>query len=259
MVLSEDHCRALTTMSRLDVNIVMYHCSLSNGADGAFVECLQSDSGPVELIQCRIDSQILASALTGNSRVTTFKPGDDSGRTNDTNMAVLFTALANNRGLLNFLLGRCSISNDNWSVLCESLQAHPTLTSLNLIAATALSTDQRAQRTRAIAEMMHHNTVLRTIPVSDGYFNQQIFAEMILPFLETNRYRPRVLAITQADIQLRRPFLGRALQTDSIRNKSNLLWMFLSENPDVVVLSNDDDDEEVAEAGSGNWASGGSK
>jgi hypothetical protein len=40
-------------------------------------------------------------------------------------------------------------------------------------------------------------------------------------------------------------------QTDSVRSKPNLLWMFLSENQDVVVLSNEDN-EEVAEAGSGN-------
>jgi hypothetical protein len=79
-----------------------------------------------------------------------------------------------------------------------------------------------------------------------------MYADMILPCLETNRYRPRVLAITQADIRLRRPLLGRALQTESVRNKPNLLWMFLSDNPDIVVLSNEDDDEEVAEAGSGN-------
>jgi hypothetical protein len=40
LLLSEDQCLALTTMSRLDVELVMYRCSLSNGASCAFVECL---------------------------------------------------------------------------------------------------------------------------------------------------------------------------------------------------------------------------
>jgi hypothetical protein len=45
---------------------------------------------------------------------------------------VFFMALNNNRGLLNLDWDHHSVSNDNWSVLCESLQAHPTLTILNL-------------------------------------------------------------------------------------------------------------------------------
>jgi hypothetical protein len=65
MTLSKDHCRALSTMSRLDVEVEMSGCSLSNGAAGAFIECLRSQNGPIELDRCRIDSQILASALTG--------------------------------------------------------------------------------------------------------------------------------------------------------------------------------------------------
>jgi hypothetical protein len=31
--------------------------------------------------------------------------------------------------------------------------------------------------------------------------------------------------------------LGRALQTKSVRNDSNLLWMFISGNADVLVRS----------------------
>jgi hypothetical protein len=72
---------------------------------------------------------------------------------------------------------------------------------------------------------------------------------MVKPYLDTNRYsRPRVLAITKAEIlPLRRPFLGLALQTSSVRNNFNSIWMFLSANPDAVVLSNKDG-EQVVEA-----------
>jgi hypothetical protein len=83
--------------------------------------------------------------------------------------------------------------------------------------------------------MVQHNTVLHTINLSEYERDEKIYTELILPYLETNRYRPRVLAIKKADIQIRRPLLGRALQTKSVRNDSNILWMFLSGNADVVL------------------------
>jgi hypothetical protein len=131
MALDADQCLALATMSRLDVELGIHECRVSNAAEGAFVECLHSDRGPVKLHNCKIDSQTIAHALTGNSRVTTLKP--DFGETNDAEMAILFTALANNRGMLDLDLRFCCISDDNFSILCQSLQAHPTLTNLNLI------------------------------------------------------------------------------------------------------------------------------
>jgi hypothetical protein len=131
MTLSEDLCLALATMSRLDVEVTISYCSLADDAAGAFVECLQNDRGPVQLHLCEIDSQILANALTGDSRVTRFKLAfwlaDDGAK-----KAVLFRAFANNRGLVDLELHSVPISDENWMVLCESLQAHPTLTSVCL-------------------------------------------------------------------------------------------------------------------------------
>jgi hypothetical protein len=114
---------------RLDVELEMCYCILLDGASGAFVECLQSDRGPVKLIDCPIDNQILASALTGKSRVTKLTPDN---WTNDADVAILFRALANNSGLMDLHMFDKTISDDNWSILCESLQAHPTLSSLDL-------------------------------------------------------------------------------------------------------------------------------
>jgi hypothetical protein len=243
MVLSVDQCLALATMSsRLDVEVTIQSCCLVDGAAGAFVECLQSDRGPVELHNCKIDSRIIASALTGNSRVTRIKP---SPVTNDADMAILFAALASNRGLLDLVLHDHAISDDNWTIMCESLKAHPTLTSLNLNSTSPsnptgrslLTGEQKQQRTRLLAEMVQHNTLLHTICLWEGQRDQQIYTEDILPYLETNRYRPRVHASRKADISLRRALLGRALQTKSVRNDSNLLWIFISGNADVLVRS----------------------
>jgi hypothetical protein len=241
MALNEDLCRALATMPQLDVELEMRYCSLADDATGAFVECLHSDRGPITLNQCDIDDQILASALTGNSRVTKLKLLD-SGRANNADTAVLFATLANNRGLVDLDWEDRSSSDDNWTILCESLQAHPSLTKLDLShtggRGNGLTGDQKVQRTRLLAEMVQHNTVLHTINLSEYERDEKIYTESILPYLKTNRYRSWVHAIKKADISLRRPLLGRALQTESVRNDSNLLWMFLSGNADVVVRPN---------------------
>jgi hypothetical protein len=88
--------------------------------------------------------------------------------------------------------------------------------------------------------------VLLTIDLNRDEKDAQIYAE-ILPYLETNLYRPRVLNIKKADIALHtRALLGWALQTKSVRNKSNLLWMSLSSgNHDVVLQSDQEDSEQV--------------
>jgi hypothetical protein len=241
MVLSEDLCLALATMSRLDVEVTISLCSLADDAAGAFVECLHSDRGPVNLNWCDIDGQLLANALTGDSRVTSFKPDFDG--TVGSGMAILFRALANNRGLVDLNLQNHSISDENWTILCQSLQAHPTLTCLNLRATRSLADDliilsdeQKTHRTRVLAEMMQTNTVLHTIALSASERDEQIYTEEIRPYLVTNLYRPRVHAIKKTlDRPFREKVLGRALY--SVRSNPNLVWMLLSENVDAFVLS----------------------
>jgi hypothetical protein len=204
IALSGDQCRALATMSRLDVELKMIYCSLADDAAGAFVECLHSDRGPVKLKHCDIDFRVLASALTGTSRVTKLQPG--FGHSNDAGTAVLVAALANNRGLEELDLEDNPISDDNWRILCESMKAHPTLTSLGLRdtlprrspigGRTVLTDDQKAHRSRLLAETMQHNAILLSINLPEDERDEQIYTESILPYLETNRYRLlRVLAI----------------------------------------------------------------
>jgi hypothetical protein len=94
---------------------------------------------------------------------------------------------------------------------------------------------------------MEENRVLLTIDPERVDRDYQIYMEMIHPYLETNLYRPRVLGIKKADIQIRRPLLGRALQMESVRNKSNLIWMFLTGNQDVVLQSDEEDSGQVVE------------
>jgi hypothetical protein len=238
MILNADQCHALANISRLDMELAIHNCKLADDAAGAFVECLHSDRGPAELNACDIDNQILVSALTGNSRVARFTP---YWETTDADTAVLFAALANNSGLAELDCQHHPISDDNWSILCESMKAHPTLTNLNLLHTSPsfdVPAEQKAHRTRLLAEMVQHNTFMLTIGLSAHERDAQIYTDEILPCLETNRYRSWVHAIRKADIPIRRPLLGLALQTESVQNDSSLRWMFLSGNPDVVVRPN---------------------
>lgn len=249
MILNEEHVRALATVSHPDMQVTLGHCNLSDddACRDAFIECLQSDRGPTTLDDCRMNGRVLAAAITGNSRVTSLKlPG--LLRTFDAGMDVFSRALATNRGLIELNLRFIPISNENWTILFQSLRGHPTLTKLNLGMTspardddgnTILTFHEKVRRTGAVAQMMKENTVLHDVDLTQDECNQRIYAESILPRLETNLYRPRVRAIKKAAISLRRPLLGRALQSESVRTKANLLWMLLSGNPDIVVSSNE--------------------
>jgi hypothetical protein len=253
ILLSEDQCLALATMSRLDVEVKIFECSLADDAAGAFAEFLQSDRGPVTLYRCRIDNQILANALAGDSRVTSFKPA--KRWTDDADKAILLRALANNRGLVDWNFSGIPISDENWTIMCQSLQAHPTLTSLNLEdtrpmgpagAAIIFSEEQKTHRTLVLAEIIQENAVLQTITLSEHERDEHIYMEEIRPNLETNLYRPRVLAVKKTkDRPFREKVLGRAVY--SVRSHPNLVWMLLSENVDAFARSEEEEEESNSE------------
>jgi hypothetical protein len=256
VIFNEEQIRALAaTESHPCMTVSLVGCKLLRdpSCHYAFVECLRRDRGPTQLHQCKIDCHVLAAALDGNSRVTWLRLDDSA--TGDAGNSVFFRSLAENKGLVKLDFKDCSISDENWAILCQSLRGHPTLTSLGLHntkpGARTLSKEQKAQRTRLVAEMMQAHTLLQTIHFYVLERDEQIFVESIYPRLQTNietkLYRPRVRRIKKADIALRRPLLGRALQTKSVRNKSNLLWMFLSGNQDIVLRSNEEGEQvEVA-------------
>jgi hypothetical protein len=251
--LNEEQIRALETASSPDVEVQLHKCSLSGDAAcrEAFVECLQSDGCPIKLKQCTIDCQVLATALAGNSRVTSLRLPHYWGWEADvTRKGLIFRSFAENKGLVHLDLYGLPISDENLSVLCQSLQVHPTLTSLDLRDTrprmrtgfvSVFSDEQKAQRTSLVAEMMQTNTLLQTIHNLPREKDQQIYSETILPRLETNRFRPRVLAVKKTvDRPFREKVLGRALHC--VRSNPNLVWMFLSQNVDAFVRSGEEEE-----------------
>jgi hypothetical protein len=186
--------------------------------------------------------------------VTRFKPNFDG--TDDADKAILFRALANNRGLVELNLEDISISDQNWSILCESMKAHPTLTTLGLEdtrpwspdgVPTIMSDEQKIHRTRALAEMMKENKAVHTVFFSANDRDQQIYTEEIHPYRVTNIYRPRVLDVKKTqDRPFREKVLGRAVY--SVRSNPNLVWMLLSENVDAFIRSEEEEEEEEEES-----------
>jgi hypothetical protein len=87
------------------------------------------------------------------------------------------------------------------------------------------------------------NTSLQTIHLSERQYDQEIYLNEILPRLEMNR----VLAVKKIrDRTFRQAVLGRALY--SVRSSPNLVWMFLSENVDAFVRSEEESNSEVPAA-----------
>jgi hypothetical protein len=255
VILNAEHIRALTIAPQHELELVLAWCKFSDNDTwrDPFLQWLKSGGGPTELDGCHIDSQLLADSLKCESRLSNLRLPSIRARrilfgcelSNDPDRALIFSALAENRGLTELYASGHSIGDESWSILCQSLQKHPTLTRVDLTetgpmnlsgdSCGLLSDKQKIRRTRELAEMMQTNTILCYISLSAGEYDEHIYTESIQPRLEANLYRPRVLAVKkQADERpFRQKILGRALAR--VSRESNLVWMFLSENVDAFV------------------------
>jgi hypothetical protein len=83
---------------------------------------------------------------------------------------------------------------------------------------------------------MKVNMSIHTIRLNDRYYEHEISGQSVIPYLETNRLRPRLLAIQKTrPIPHRAKLLGRALL--SVRTDANGFWMLLSGNAEVAFPS----------------------
>jgi hypothetical protein len=248
MTFNEEHVRVLAAPPQHKMQLALRDCRFSGGeaSNNALLQWLESGRGPTELYRCVIDSSVIAEALRGNSRLGRLLLCLEKASTAGAlELSLIFKALAENRGLTEFDAFWYSINDENWNLLCQSLQKHPTMTSLGLACTgpklptdkRELSGEQKTNRTRALADMMQTNTILHTIRLFPGDYDERIYTESIEPRLETNLYRPRVLAIKKEadDRPFRQKVLGRAL--NCVKSNPNLVWMFLSGNVDAFLRS----------------------
>jgi hypothetical protein len=234
--MDENYCRALFAYSRRDLEIVLILCTLKSAATRALAEVIGRNQGPTKLDRCHIDHFVLADVLRGNSRLKVFRalrvitgsPEDDINR----QVLAIAGGLKENEGLvdLNLRYG-IGMRDGTWDAVCDSVETHPTLEVLHLADASFTPAVLKS-RVQALVDMLKVNMSIHTMHLPDRYIEHELFRRSVIPHLETNRLRPRLLAIQKAcPIPYRAKVLGRALL--AVRTDPNRFWVLLSGNPEV--------------------------
>jgi hypothetical protein len=235
--MDENHCRVLGGYSRPGLEIVLISCKLNSAATSALVEVLGRNQGPTKLHFCDIDSFVLADGLRGNSLLKSLRQafsGDYNVGTRK--VLAIADAVRENRGLVVLNL-RCTfgVNDETWGAICDSFKTHPTLEVFNLHSSAYVTRDLDVitPKVQTLVDMMKVNTSLHTIHVQSCYSQHELYRESVIPYLETNRFRPRLLAIQKTNpIEYRTKVLGEALL--ATRMDANSFWMMLSGNAEVA-------------------------
>jgi hypothetical protein len=241
--MEESHCRVLGGFSRPGLDTGMSNCKLTAAGTSALVEVLGRNQGPNGLVHCDMDNVVLANGLRGNSRLEVWKPHlPDNCDDGNQEVLAIAGALQENKGLfiLN-LMHDFTMNDESWDAVCDSLKTHPTLEVLFLLESNQLVQAPLApavitSRIQAVVDMLKINTSIHTMHLRDHYKEHELFRQSVIPYLETNRLRPRLVAIQQTrPIPYRAKVLGRALL--AARTDANSFWMLLSGNAEVAFPS----------------------
>jgi hypothetical protein len=238
--LDENHCRVLGAWSRPGLEIELKLYKITSAGSCVLAEILGRNQGPTSLDSCDIDKLVLADGLRGNSRLKSLSVRL-SNRSEDENQTLkaIAGALKENKGLVDLKLRYLiRVSDEAWDAICNSLKTHPTLQVLELISRFPDNTMTPAMlksRIQAL-DMLKLQTSIHTIRFRDRYSEHELFRGSVIPYLETNRLRPRLLAIQKTrPIAYRAKVLGRALL--AVRTDVNRFWMLLSGNAEVAFPS----------------------
>jgi hypothetical protein len=239
--MDEDHCRILGTYSRPDLEIVLSRCKITSAGASALAEVVGRNQGPTKLYSCYIDNVVLADGLRGNSRLKDLIPHISSNVEVGNREVLAYTrALRENLGLVLLKFSDCLLTDETWDAVCDSLKTHPTLEVLNLqsviqtFGVAHFDPAVLKSRIQALLDMLTANTSIHTINGVPSLFREhELFLGLVIPYLETNRLRPRVGAIQKTlPISYRATVLGRALL--AVRTDPNRFWMLLSGNTEVA-------------------------
>jgi hypothetical protein len=239
--MDEDLCRVLGAYSRPGLEIVLLRCKITRAGASALAKVLGRNQGPTKLDFCEIDNFVLADGLRGNSRLKVFTL-NISNSPDDGNRDVFAIAggLRQNKGLAVFNLSYYGfrVSGEALGAVCDSLKTHPTLGVMYLRQTFTHPMDTSypaVPRIQAILDMLRVNITIHTIHMDTYYSEHELFRGSVVPYLETNRFRPRLLAIQRTrPIPYRAKVLGRALL--SARTNPNHFWMLLSGNAEVALF-----------------------
>jgi hypothetical protein len=259
--LDDQHLNALRS-AHPNLQLELGMCSVASGAEAAFIDCIQSIQCPTELSHCVIDSGVLAEALSGETNVKKLALCSSASSLDDDDepLATIVRSLERNAGLVELDLGSTRVSDENLTLLCESLVNHTTLTTL-ILASNNEAINIISEKSRqtfwlqAIIQLLQVNTVLHTIRLPDSLVNTNtnttatttttaaatvttttdIYQQEIVPRLDMNQFRPYFLAIkSTSDTVLRSKLLCRALSLPMVQSSAILVFTLLSDNVQVL-------------------------
>jgi hypothetical protein len=206
------------------------------------VEVLGGNQGPTKLNACLLDNFVFANGLRGNSRLKSLKLRlSSSVDACNRELLAIAGAVKERRGLVDLNLSwyGFNVNDETWGAICDSLKTHPTLEVLNLRPAGGMAPLAPAvlkSRIQAFLDMMKMNLLMQTIHLHERFSQHEIFRKSVIPYLDTNRFRPRVRAIQKTlPIVYRAKLLGQALL--AARTDANRFWMILSGNAEVAFPS----------------------
>jgi hypothetical protein len=251
-VFEKNHCHALATLERTDLEISFVGCTFkAQDVKDIFIEWLRHSQVVTALTYCEMESCIL-SALHGNISVKRLICMTKRDEQWEDHLHSLAQALSGNQGLevldLSLVMVTPSpMSDETWNLLFRSLWTHPRIRSMILghpgivVARVILSAESKAERRHAVLQMVRCNTVIQEICLPDEWNDEAFYQNHILPRLEMNRsgFEEQRAALKRADPSIRGQLLGRALHV--VRYNPDLLFRFLSENVPAFVRTEEEE------------------
>jgi hypothetical protein len=249
-VFEKDHCHALATLERTDLDISFAACNFkTQDVNDLFIEWLRHSQVVTALTYCEMESCIL-SALRGNSSVKRLIYRTKCDEQGEDHLRSLAQALPGNQGLevLDLsLVTQSPMSDETWNLLLRSLWTHPRIMSLILghpgivDDRAILSAESKAERRHEVVQMVRCNTVVQRICLPDELNDEEFYQNHILPRLEMNRsgFQEQRAALKRADPSIRGQLLGRALHV--VRCNPDLLFWFISENVPAFVRTEEEE------------------
>jgi hypothetical protein len=245
----EEHCRALVTLERTDLDLKLHQCLIEpRGAEDTFVEWFRHNEVLTEINCCHMGSRIL-SALSGNNSVKKVVISRQTRHVGNTELHALALSLSGNMGIEQISLNCFDICDEIWSLLFRSLSAHPRVNSLSIRNPFLyqFSAEAKTKRMKPILQMLYSNPVVHTINLPSACTDFEVYQRSILPRLEMNRtcFNVQRQALKRADPSIRPQLLGRALHV--VRYNPELVYLFLSEN--VPAFARTEEEVEVEDSG----------
>ena len=237
MTLGTDHCIAFESNVRIDLEIELSNCKLTDEGTQALLESQRRNKGPEKLLNCKMDVAVLAEAVRGNRSLKSLKPcGElDHDQLSPEDFETLAQALRENEGLVTLDIAGQPIMEESWSIILKSIQNHPSLQVLDLHltpSSRRMSAATKTDRMLAIVDMLQVNTTILTIHMLLHECDKQVLQDSINPRLQLNLYRLRVRAIKEGAPGVHKSKLvGYAL--GKVSKNINLLWLILRENADT--------------------------